>query len=112
LTLTILQSTLWPVNHKLVLAAMVGASDVCDAAPGVSVVVTSNEPINGPGDGNTDPDWIVVQNGDVWQIWLRAERAGPSSGRQYTITATVSDASGNVTTKSGVVTVPHDQKKK
>ena len=69
---------LWPPNHKMVevtVHAVLG--DICDAAPTYHIIsVTSNEPINGPGDGNTEPDWEVVENGDVWEIWLRAERCG------------------------------------
>jgi hypothetical protein len=109
-TFTQLKNVLWPVNHQLVLCATVSdVADMCDAAPILDIQVTSNEPINGPGDGNTDPDYEIVQNGAVWEIWLRAERAGPSTGREYVITATVTDSSGNEVTKGGTVTVPHDQ---
>lgn len=108
--LSILQSTLWPPNHKMHLCAtLTGVADVCDVAPEVFVTVTSNEPISGKGDGNTDYDWEIVRNGDVWEVWLRAERAGPSDGRIYTITAIVTDDSGNSTTNSATVTVDHDQ---
>jgi len=111
-TLTILQSTLWPVNHKLVRAATVQVSDICDVAPRVSIDVTSNEPINGLGDGNTDPDWVVVKRGNAWDIWLRAERAGNLTGRVYTVTAYAMDASGNVSASAtDTVTVPHDKRK-
>ena len=113
-TLEILRDKLWPVNHKLVLAAVVsGVTDICDTAPRVDVVVTSNEPINGPGDGNTEPkDWEVEEpgpDGGAWKIWLRAERAGPSDGRVYTIEVTVTDESGNFSVQHGEVVVPHDQ---
>jgi hypothetical protein len=112
-TLNQLQTRLWPVSHKLVLCATVSdVRDICDAAPVVAVEVTSNEPVNGPGDGNTNADWRVIHNGNVWEIWLRAERAGSLIGRDYVINATVMDASGNKTVKGCIVTVPHDQKKK
>lgn len=111
LTWNLLKDTLWPVNHKMVLCATLSVFDICDAAPVVDINVTSNEPINGLGDGNTVPDWTVVKNGTVWEVWLRAERAGPSPGREYSLSVVVTDASGNQSTASGTVKVPHDQGK-
>jgi hypothetical protein len=109
-TLTQLQTTLWPPNHQMVLCATVSdVRDTCDAAPIVDIVVTANEPIDDPSAG-PNADWQVVHNGGVWEIWLRAERAGSLSGRDYVINATVMDASGNQTIKGCIVTVPHDQK--
>jgi len=110
MTFTLLKNELWPPNHKLYLCATLSnVYDICDADPLVDIKVASNQPINGPGDGNTLPDWIVVHNGDVWEVWLRAERAGPSPDREYSITATVTDFSGNQTTASATVKVAHDQ---
>ncbi|MEN6347354.1 MAG: HYR domain-containing protein [Armatimonadia bacterium] len=111
LTWKLLKDTLWPVNHKMVLCATLSVYDICDAAPVVDINVTSNEPINGLGDGNTVPDWTVVKSGGVWEVWLRAERAGPSPGREYSLSVVVTDASGNQSTASGTVKVPHDQGK-
>jgi hypothetical protein len=105
LTLTVLKPTIWPANHKLVLAARVtGVSDAGDADPTVDINVTANEPIAGPGDPN--PDWIVVRNGGVWDIWLRAERIAPSADRVYMITATATDDSGNWSQRTGAAVVP------
>jgi hypothetical protein len=42
------------------------------------------------------------------QILLCAERSAKGSGRIYTITYSAQDASGNITLKSVVVTVPHN----
>ena len=84
------------------------ASDICDAAPVCKITsVSSNEPVNGTGDGDTAPDWVITGN---LTANLRAERAG--SGRVYTITVACTDASGNSSTKTTAVTVPHDQGKK
>jgi hypothetical protein len=105
LTLTILKPVLWPPNGRLMLAATVsGVADVCDPDPTVSISVAGNEPVGG--------DWMVAETGDVWEVWLRAERAGASTGRIYTITATATDRSGNSTSMVGAVTVPHDQRAK
>jgi hypothetical protein len=110
--LDVLKETLWPPNHQMVLAAAVtDVSDACDADPVVTINVTSNQPISASGAGNTDTDWEVVRNGDVWEIWLRAERAGPGSPREYVIQVLASDASGNTAEASATITVPHDKGK-
>ena len=84
------------------------ATDICDTSPTCRIVsVSSNEPINGPGDGNTSPDYQL--NGGDLPVDLRAERSGQGSGRVYTIEVECTDASGNSSTKTVDVTVPHDQ---
>ncbi|MFQ5810139.1 MAG: hypothetical protein ACE5JM_11020, partial [Armatimonadota bacterium] len=106
MTFTLLTDTLWPPNGRMALVGEVrDVSDICDANPAVSATVSSNEPIDGPG----DPDWELAPNGDVWEIWLRAERYGAGSAREYTINVVVTDWSGNQTTESAIVTVPHDR---
>lgn len=103
-------NTLWPPNHKMVrVNVAVSASDNCSAVTSRITSVTSNEPVNGRGDGNTAPDWIVT---GPLTLLLRSERAGPGTGRIYTITVQSSDASGNVSTATTTVVVPHDQRKK
>jgi hypothetical protein len=109
-------TSLWPPNHKMhVVATGISASDLCDtqlALQAGDVSVTSNEPINGQGDGNTDFDWEVIDNGDdSFDLLLRAERDGSKTGRIYTITVEVTDASMNTATAAGTVTVGHDKGK-
>jgi hypothetical protein len=102
---------LWPPNHKMVpVAVTVDVSDVCSAAPACRITsVTSNEPVNALGDGNTAPDWRIT---GALTVELRAERSGTGSGRIYTITVQCTDASGNSSAlRDVVVTVPHDQGK-
>ena len=72
------------------------------------VSVTSNEPDNGLGDGDTANDIVIV---DDFTFNLRAERSGTGQGRVYTITYQVTDACGNSTLASATVTVPHDKGK-
>jgi hypothetical protein len=67
------------------------------------VSVTSNEPINGTGDGDQEPDWIIT--GDL-TVDLRAERAQNGTGRTYTITVECKDIAGNVSTGVVIVFVP------
>jgi hypothetical protein len=102
-------STLWPPDHtmrcvKLTLAA----SDTCGGSVTSRVVsVTSNEAQRGNGDGNTCPDWALVEG--KMKVYLRAERSGRGHGRVYTITVETTDASGNASTATVNVCVPHDQ---
>ena len=111
INLSVSVPSVWPPNHKLALVATgISASDICDPNPSLSVEVTSNEPVDGLGDGNTEPDWQVDENPDgSYDVWVRVERSGTGIGRLYTITATAEDASGNVATQSAEVQVPHDQ---
>ncbi len=104
-------NVLWPPDHKMVpVTVAVSASDTCSAAPVCKITsVSSNEPVDGTGDGDTAPDWEITGN---LTVNLRAERAGSGSGRVYTITVGCNDASGNISTKTATVTVPHDQGKK
>jgi hypothetical protein len=100
---------LWPPNHKMgPVTVSVDVSDVCDAALDCQIVsVSSNEPANGVGDGNTQPDWVIT--GDL-TVDLRAERSGPGSGRVYTITVQCTDDSGNSSSGEVLVRVPHDRR--
>ncbi|PWU25252.1 MAG: hypothetical protein C5B48_02270 [Candidatus Rokuibacteriota bacterium] len=100
-------SSLWPPNHKMVDVTIAYAStDACGHALAGTLSVSSNEPINGTGDGDLAPDWVIV---DDHHVQLRAERAGSGGGRVYTISITSTDAAGNKSVKTVQVTVPHDR---
>jgi hypothetical protein len=100
-------NTLWPPNHKFVAVAVsISVTDDCSAVTSAIGSVTSDEPVNWLGDGNTEPDWIVT---GALTVLLRAERSGLLDGRVYTIGVTSTDDSGNATTSSTTVFVPHDQ---
>ena len=106
-------NSLWPPNHKLVqITATVDASDVCSLSPKVQLAsITSSDPDDGQGDGDQPHDIQALNGGpvsigtDVRSFLLRAERSGMTSGRVYTITYTVENASGNTTSASAVVLV-------
>jgi hypothetical protein len=105
------------------------ALDICTETEGLDLLVTaeSSEPDDDKGDGAftgdvdgedgfTSPvDVSYAFSPDigvfVGVIDLRAERDGRGVDRIYTITATVKDVSGNETTASCTVIVPHDQGK-
>lgn len=93
-------------NHKMVdVTVSYTSSDNSGQASVCSLTVTSSEPLNGSGDGNTEADWEVV---DANHVRLRAERAGNGTNRTYTITVTCTDAAGNSSSVSTTVVVPHD----
>jgi hypothetical protein len=100
-------SVLWPPNHGMVnVTVTVDAEDICDPAPVCNIVdITSNEPIDGLGDGDTAPDWEITSD---LTVNLRAERAGVGTARVYTIYIECTDASGNTAAATVEVTVPHD----
>ncbi len=106
-------STLWPPNHKLAnVSASVSVTDSESGPAGFTLLsVTSSEPDNGLGDGDTANDiqgWSTGTADTSGQ--LRAERSGTGSGRTYTLTYQGVDAAGNSATCATRVTVPHDQR--
>ena len=99
-------SQLWPPNHQMVpLSLDVVATDE-SGAPVCSIVdVTSNEPQNGLGDGDTPVDWVVT---GPLSVELRAERSGRGGGRAYTIGVRCTDGSGNAAMGRATVIVPRN----
>jgi hypothetical protein len=96
-------STLWPPNHKMVnVAVNYNATDNCGQPACQISSVTSNEPIS-------SSDYAIV---DAHHVELSADRLGSGHGRIYTVTIACTDTSGNSSTQTVKVTVPHDQGKK
>lgn len=109
------KSILWPPNHQMVNITIVTHASDNNGPPTLSAAVTSNEPQNGLGDGDTTPDWttpVINQATGVITLQLRAERSGSGDGRVYTIAITATDASGNSSTADVKIVVPHDKGKK
>jgi DNA/RNA endonuclease G (NUC1) len=94
--------TLGPPNHRMIDVFVSYTASDFSGAPVCTVSVSSNEAINGNGDGNTSIDWQVI---DPHHVQLRAERAGGGGGRIYTVTVSCSDAAGNTSGAVGTVTV-------
>ncbi len=105
--------SLWPPNHKyhtVTVAQMVqSVRDNCPISIDDVVIemVTSDEPDDAIGDGNTIND--IVVGDDCRSVQLRAERAGTGDGRVYTVTLRLRDSGGAVTRAAFEVSVPHSQ---
>ena len=111
ITVDLNRTVLWPPNHKMVdIHATVTVTDNADPFPTFTLVsIVSTEPDNGKGDGDTDMDIQGLGDADPdLDFQLRAERRGGGNGREYLITYMATDASGNTTTMTVAVTVPHD----
>jgi hypothetical protein len=108
LNVSVTPNMLWPPNHQMVtITPVISVKDNIDPSPKVKLLsVTSNEPDNGLGDGDTANDIVMNSDGT---ISLRAERSAKGSGRKYTITYQATDASGNAATATATVTVPHNK---
>jgi hypothetical protein len=79
LSLAVSPTTMSPPNHKLVLiTATLATTDTCDASPDIRLVsITSNEPDNGLGDGDTVNDIQGAAFGtDDRQFLLRRDDGG------------------------------------
>ena len=86
--------TLWPPNHQMIpVEVRASATDQCDTATWKIVEVLSNEPADGRGQGDTEPDWLITND---HALLLRSERSGAGSGRVYSIVIQASDVSGNL----------------
>jgi hypothetical protein len=104
---------LWPPNHSMhEVEAQVDVTDACGGDDDLDVVlvdVTSDEPDNSTGDGNTTND---IDDDDIGEddrsVMLRAERKGNGDGRVYTLTYGGTDANDNKTETEANVYVPHD----
>ena len=108
-SVTATPSVIWPPSHKIVpVTVLADASAACGPPVCKIVEIKSDEPSNGPGDGNTGPDAHIVP---PLTAEIRAERVGGSMGRTYTITVECTDTAGNSARKDTTVFVPHDQRK-
>jgi hypothetical protein len=112
------QGVIWPPDHKMVPLNIIDLpSDPNLVVMPVTVQIISiqqDEPVNALGSGNTAPDGIIANSttsGTPSIAYVRAERAGPGTGRIYFITFTLTDGSGNTCPAPVTlqVIVPHDQ---
>ncbi|PEN67744.1 hypothetical protein CN545_18230 [Bacillus toyonensis] len=111
LNISLDKTTIWPPNHKMVpITATINASDGTSGINSVVLTsITSNETLQS--DDIQNANYNKPISGSTDSFSLRADRLGSGNGRIYTVTYTVKDNTGNVTTKTATVAVPHDQSK-
>lgn len=99
---------IWPPNHTMISESIVGVADDPSVLPLLIVVtgIQQDEPVSTPGSGNTSPDGSGVGTATAW---VRAERAGPGTGRIYFISFSAMNTQGGQCTGTVPVFVPHDQ---
>ena len=110
--LSVSPTSLWPPNHKLAtIKATVAATDECDPNPAVRLVsVTSSEPDNGLGDGDTAGDVAGASTAPTTApSRCGRERRGGGSGRTYTVVYSATDAGGNTTRATATIRVPKNR---
>ena len=100
ISVTLSPATLWPPDHKLVpVTADITVKDDYDPAPEIQLVsITANKALDRDDVRGAQPGT------DSRKFLLRAER-----GMVYTVTYSAIDGSGNKSTTSATVTVPHDR---
>ncbi len=108
---------LLPANHQYHTVSLddchIQVQDTCGGqlSPSTShaeiTCVTSNEPDNSHGDGNTINDIVIL---DDHTLKLRAERDGGGNGRVYNVHFRVKDQAGNPQDGVCSFVVPHDDR--
>lgn len=107
--------TLWSPDHMYrtfnVSDLVTSVSDNCDDNVGIGSVVivsvSSDEPDDANADGHTINDILIAA--DCKSVQVRSERKGDSNGRVYVVKLKVTDTSGNITTATAKISVPHSQ---
>jgi hypothetical protein len=106
-TAVVSPASLFPPNHKLNSVVIQGVVSFTGAPAAVRFShVTQDEPVDGPGQGNS-PDAIIGGGGTTLQ--LRAERAGQGDGRVYHVEFVATDAIGSECRGEVTVCVPHSK---
>ncbi|MGB6221758.1 MAG: hypothetical protein WBG04_12050 [Haloferula sp.] len=124
-------AVMWPPNHKMKeVEIQVAVTDLCSEPDDLvlTATVSSNESDDAKGDGRftgdvdgldgyTSPVPVDLTYNEclgafVGTVQLRAERDGRRSGRTYSIGCEVMDLTGNTSTASCVVVIPHNKKRK
>ena len=98
---------IWPPNHTMVAETVVGVTDAYGLPITVTVTgIQQDEAVNALGSGNTQPDGSGVGTSTAY---VRAERAGPGTGRIYFISFSATNTQGAQCSGMVQAFVPHDQ---
>ena len=110
---TLSQGVIWPPDHKMVAETIMGVTTDPYLTLTISIVgIYQDEPVNTLGSGNTAPDGMIVSATSTTPstAYVRAERAGPGTGRIYFITFTATDGVSTCSPTTPLqAIVPHDQ---
>ncbi|HEX2831609.1 MAG TPA: HYR domain-containing protein [Thermoanaerobaculia bacterium] len=103
-------SALWPPDHKMVDIALTAVVfDAVTTNPVTQIVsVSSDQPVNGTGDGDMAPDWAIT---GPLTLQLRSERSS-GNDRTYTITVQSVDEAGNISQKTVQVKVTQSSRRR
>jgi len=112
-----IKNSKWPPNHKYfdmdITEFIESVTDNCTLLSTEDIIiddVSSDEPQNGSGDGNTEDDIVISE--DCKTVHLLSERQGSGNGRVYTVNLAVVDEYGNIGLAEIKAEVPHDKGKK
>jgi hypothetical protein len=98
---------IWPPNHTMVSETIVGVTDPYNLPLVIAVTgIVQDESVAAIGSGNTSPDGAGIGTSTAL---IRAERAGPGTGRIYFISFSATNTQGAQCTGTVSVFVPHDQ---
>jgi endo-1,4-beta-xylanase len=102
-------STLWPPNGKFVNVQVTGTATF--ALAGVSATTGTFTTVDSYGQVQPSGTFTINPDGTFsFSVALQARRHGfDKAGRTYTVSMSVQDLAGNVSTFSVTITVPHDQ---
>jgi len=102
---------LWPPNHKMEdITIEANAADNSGQPVTLHVVVTSDEPDEGLGDGDQPNDIVqptIDQDTGTIHFRLRVERSMSGDGRVYTVEITATDSSNNSSVTEIELLVPY-----
>jgi len=103
-------SMLWPPDHSMARIGINGIGDPDGDFVTLTITsVTQDEPVNGPGDGNTVPDAVIENVGAAGSVLIRSERAGGGNGRVYRVNFQATDGIANCNGYV-LVSVPHSKR--
>ncbi len=98
---------IWPPDHTMVPITIVGVTDPNNLAISIAITgIQQDEAVDATGSGNTAPDGSGIGTDTAY---VRAERAGPGTGRLYFISFTATNSMGLQCTATVQSFVPHDQ---
>ena len=98
---------IWPPNHSMVAITIVGVVDPYGLPFNVAITdIRQDEAVDATGSGNTAPDGSGIGTDTAM---VRAERAGPGTGRLYFISFLATNSMGLQCSGMVQASVPHDQ---